>query len=486
MHLFMATLSTETNTFSPVPTGLRGYSDFYFRHGTATNEPPNLMTEALHVWRSHGEALNWKITESIAAIAEPAGKTTKAAYQELKEEILRDIKAAGSVDIVLLQLHGAMISEDCDDCEADLTAAVRAICPQATVGVALDCHCHLTEDLLSVADIVICFKEYPHDDASHRAEELFDLAVRARKGEITPVMALFDCRMVSLFLTKHGAMRDYVALMKSTEKEAGILSVSLGHGFPWADIPETGARVLVVADGDVSLAKTTAEQLGRTFFDLRHQLVPHYPDLQEGLDQALASSHIPVVLADMSDNSGAGAPGDATHVLREVTARGLTNFASGLYWDPMSVRQCEDAGEGARIQLRLGGKTEPASGQPLDVVGRIKRIVSGLGQHLGAGLEPLGTMVWLQLPGDVDLVINDLRTQVYHPEAFEQLGIRLADKRLIIVKSLFHFYGPFSAIASEIIFCATPGRVNPNTGLIPFTRRDMNFWPRVDNPFAHI
>ncbi|RWF05577.1 MAG: M81 family peptidase [Mesorhizobium sp.] len=480
----MATLSTETNTFSPVPTGLRNYEDYFLRHGTATQDPPNLMTEALHVWRSRGAARDWTITESLSAIAEPAGRTTRAAYAALKEEILRDLRAACPVDIVLLQLHGAMAAEGCDDCEADVVAAVRAICPEAIIGVALDCHCHLTDALLSQADLVICFKEYPHDDASARAEELFDLALRAHDGEISPVMALFDCRMVSLFLTKQGAMLDFVAKMKATEMEPGILSVSLGHGFPWADLPDAGARMLVVADSDMALARGTAVRLGRAFFDLRHHLVPNYPDLQTGLDRARAALSGPVVLADMSDNPGGGAPGDAVHVLRELLAQGVTNVASGLYWDPMAVRQCENAGEGAEIQLRLGGKTEPASGQPLDISGRIMRIISGLGQHLGAGLEPLGTMVWLKMPGDIDLVINDLRTQVYHPEAFEQLGVRLAKKRLIVVKSLFHFYGPFSAIASEIIFCATPGRVNPNTGLIPFTRRDMNFWPRIGDPFA--
>ncbi|MER9338332.1 M81 family metallopeptidase [Mesorhizobium sp. M0293] len=480
----MATLSTETNTFSPVPTGLRNYEDYYLRHGTATRDPPNLMTEALHVWRARGEALDWKITESLSAIAEPAGLTTRAAYAALKDEIVRDLKAAGPVDVVLLQLHGAMVAQGCDDCEADVVAAVRVICPDATIGVALDCHCHLTEPLIATADLVVCFKEYPHDDASERAEELFELARRSQRGEVTPVMALFDCRMVSLFLTKQGPMVDFVAKMKATEKEPGVLSVSLGHGFPWADLPETGARMLVVADSDKALAEETANRLGGAFFDLRHQLVPEYPDLQAGLDRALAASSGPVVLADMSDNSGAGAPGDAVHVLRELLARGVTNVASGLYWDPMTVRQCKDAGEGADIQVRLGGKTEPASGQPLDVSGRIMRIIPGLGQHLGAGLEPLGTMVWLKMPGDIDVVVNDLRTQVYHPEAFEQLGIRLAGKRLVVVKSLFHFFGPFSVIASEVVFCATPGRVNPYTGLIPFTRRDMNFWPRVDDPFA--
>ncbi|MER9801249.1 M81 family metallopeptidase [Mesorhizobium sp. M0142] len=222
---------------------MRNYDDYYLRHGTATQDPPNLMTEeALHVWRTRGEALGWTITESLSAIAEPAGLTTRAAYAALKDEIVRDFKAARPVDIVLLQLHGAMVAQGCDDLEADVVAAVRAIAPDAIIGVALDCHCHLTEALLSKADLVICFKEYPHDDASDRAEELFELARRTHGREITPVVALFDCRMVSLFLTKQGAMMDFVARMKATETEPGVLSVSLGHGFPWADLPDTGAR----------------------------------------------------------------------------------------------------------------------------------------------------------------------------------------------------------------------------------------------------
>lgn len=484
MHLFMATLSTETNTFSPIRTGLRDYEAFYMRHGTATSEPPNLMTEALHVWRQRAESLGGRVTESLAAIAEPAGLTTRAAYAALKGEILDDLQAAGQVDLVLLQLHGAMVAEGCDDCEADITAEVRRLCPDAVIGIALDCHCHLTDALLEVADLVICFKEYPHDDATARAEELFDLALATRRGEIAPVMGLFDCRMISLFLTKAAPMAGFVQEMKDTEAQAGILSVSLGHGFPWADLPETGARMLVVADGDQGLAQTTAERLGRHFYDLRNEIVPHYPDLSTGLDRALSAGAGPVVLADMSDNPGAGAPGDSSFVLREILDRGLGQVASGFYFDPMAVQYCQDAGEGAEITLRLGGKTEPASGMPVDVTGRIMRIAEGLGQHLGAGLEPLGTMVWLRLPGEVDLLINNLRTQVYHPEAFEQMGIRLAEKRLVVVKSLFHFYGPFAQISPHVIFCATPGRVNPDTSAIPFTRRTKDFWPVVDDPFG--
>ena len=483
MHLFMAALSTETNTFSPIPTGLSAYEAFYLRHGTATDDPPNLMTEALHVWRRRATELGWSVTESLTAIAEPAGKTTRAARKALMDEILDDLQTAGDPEIILLQLHGAMVADDEEDCEGALSEAIRAVCPNAIIGVALDLHCHLTDRLLRAADLVIAFKEYPHDDAADRAEELFDLARRTQSGEITPKMALFDCRMVALYLTKVSPMQDFVAELKATEAKDGILSVTLGHGFPWADLPETGARMLVIADGDQEVAEHTAEELGQRFYDLRQQIVPSYPGLDEALNQASGIAEYPVVLADMSDNSGAGAPGDSTHVLRALLDRGLTNVASGLYWDPVAVDFCVQAGEGAQLRLRLGGKVEPASGMPVDVEGVVTRIATGLTQRLGSSHEPLGQMVWFELDGGISLVLNDLRTQVYHPEAFTQLGIDLSNKHLIVVKSLFHFYSPFSEIASEVIFCATPGRVNPDTTGIPFTRRDLNYWPRIGNAF---
>lgn len=451
MKLFMATLSTETNTFSPMPTAMSGFEEFYLRHGTATQDPPNLMTEALHVWRRRADALGWQITESLAAIAEPAGPTVAATYDALCGEILSDLRRTGGADVILLQLHGAMVAEHVEDCEGDILEAIRTQCPDAIIGVSLDLHCHLTEAMLAAADLTVTFKEYPHDDATARAEELFDLALRMTRREINPVSRVFDCRMLGLYLTKAGEMQSVVREMQALEAEPGILSVSLAHGFPWADVADVGTRVLVTADGDATLAAQTAERFGRAFFARRRALCTDYPDLGAALEMAASVPAGPVVLADMGDNSGAGAPGDATFALREVLERKITNVAAGLFWDPVVVRICSDAGEGAELSLRLGGKVGPDSGDPLDIKARVMRVASGLGQHLGEGLEPMGTLVWLRLSGETDLLVNDLRTQVYHPEAFEQMGVALAAKRLVLVKSTFHFYAPFRAIASEVI-----------------------------------
>lgn len=483
MRLFIATLSTETNTFSPMPTGISGFREYFLRHGTATQESPNLMTEALHVWRGRAEQLGWDVIESLAAISEPAGPTTAKCYQALRDEILTDLQETGGVDIVLLQLHGAMVAEDCDDCEGDILQHVRSICPDAVIGLALDQHCHLTQKMMENSDLIVCFKEYPHDDASPRAEELFRLAHRTVLGEIRPVMRDFDCRMINLYLTKTGKMRDFVRHMSNLEKQPGVLSVSLAHGFPWADVSDVGTRTLVIADDNPLLAQKTAETLGRHLFDLRHEVTRTFSTLEEALEEAEVCEKGPIVLADMGDNSGGGAPGDSTFVLHALLKRNMSRVATGIYWDPIAVRICEDAGKGTSVRLRLGGKTGPDSGDPVDLEARIMNIQSGLGQHLGKGLEPLGTVVWLRTSNEIDILVNDLRTQVYHPEAFEQLGIELATKSVIVVKSLFHFYGPFEKIASRVILMATPGGTSPEFTGLPLTKRQQDYWPRVEDPF---
>ncbi len=483
MRLFIATLSTETNTFCPMPTAMSGFEEYFLRHGDATREAPNLMTEALHVWRARAEELGWDVVESLAAIAEPAGRTTAACYAALRNEIVTDLQEAGGADIILLQLHGAMVAEGEDDCEGDLLAGLREICPEATIGVSLDLHCHLTRKMMDASDLIICFKEYPHDDASDRAEELFELARRTSAGEIRPVMRDADCGMVNLYLTKTGAMRVFVDEMTALEGTPGILSVSLVHGFPWADIDTVGARTLVVTDGDPDLAARTAERLAEDFFAQRHEVTVELTALGAALDAAAASDEVPVVLADMGDNSGAGAPGDSTFMLRAIIGRSLSRVATGIYWDPVAVRICQDAGIGTDLDLRLGGKVGPESGDPVDLRARVMNIAEGIGQHLGKGLEPLGTVVWLRTGDAVDILINDLRTQVYHPEAFEQLGIDLSEKSLITVKSLFHFFGPFQAIAPRIIQVATPGGTSPDFRDMAYSKRGSDYWPRTETPF---
>lgn len=485
MKVFIASLSTETNSFSPLPTGRLSFEEGSIAHGDATRGPIEYWSAPLHIWRSRAEGLGFDVVESLTAHAQPAGTTVREVYESFRDEIVADLKAALPVDIVLLSLHGAMMADGYEDCEGDLIAHCRSVVGAETVLAGLlDPHCHLTEEMLSAANLLVAYKEYPHVDIPERAEDLFVLAVDAAEGKTRPIMRDFDCRMICAMHTPYEPMRSFVDAMKAREREEpGILSLSIAHGFPWGDHPRSGARALAISNGDAALAERVAAELGKDLFSKRHAIMRSYPGIEEALDRAQAAPSGPIVLADVSDNAGGGAPSDATFLLEAMLERGIKNVATGIYWDPIAVRICREAGEGATLDLRLGGKCGPMSGRPLDVTATVKKLQSRLVQHFGKLSAPLGEMVWLEIDG-VDVVVNDTRTQTFHPEAFEGLGIDLSARKIVCVKSSQHFYAGFAPIAAEVIHVATPGSITPDYANIPFKRRAGNYWPKVEDPFV--
>lgn len=485
MKVFIAGLATETNTFSPIPTGMISYEEGQIAHGTATQKAPIGFGAPLHVWRKRAEARGWSVVESLAAFAQPAGPTVRSVYETFVDEILRDLEAAMPVDIVLLTMHGAMVAEGYDDCEGDLMARCRKIVgPNAIIGLEIDPHCHLTPLMMDTANLIVAYKEYPHIDIPDRAEDLFELAAHAALGKTRPVMAAYDCRMMAMYFTPTEPMRAFTDDMIAEEGSGGVLSLSLCHGFPWGDTAETGTKMLAITDGDPNLAALRARAYGERLWSLRNELRINFPTIQEAFDRAAArKADKPIVLGDFADNAGGGAPGDSTFVLQEVLRRGLKDVALGMFWDPITVRQCIEAGEGARLTLRIGGKMGPASGDPVDLTVRVRAIRKGLKQMFGEIAIPMGTAVLLEADG-VYLLVNDLRSQLFDPSGFTQLGLDLTKMKIIVVKSSNHFYDRFAVIADVVWHMKTPGAITPEFETIPYTKRDGNYWPRVENPFT--
>jgi microcystin degradation protein MlrC len=329
----------------------------------------------------------------------------------------------------------------------------------------------------------VLYKEYPHTDIEERAAELFQIIVNAASGRVHPVMAMFDCRMIGSFRTQEAPLRGFVDRMKSLEGRDGILSISFAHGFPWGDVASVGAKMLVAADGDRTKAAQMAEALGREIYEMRDALAPRFLSIDEALDAALSSSDVPVVLADVADNAGGGAPGDSTFILKRILERGIRDVVSALHWDPIAVRFCREAGEDATLDLRIGGKTGPVSGLPLDLRVRVRRLAAGITQRFGAIPLPIGDAAWITADG-VDIVLNTRRTQVFHPECMTALGIDLAHYRCVAVKSTNHFYAGFAPIAADVLFVDTPGALQRRFEQIPYTKLMRTYWPRVHDPLS--
>jgi microcystin degradation protein MlrC len=478
MRVFTGTLATETNTFAPMPTGITAFKERgYYPAGTHPDHM-SLFAGPLFVARQRAAQYGWTLVEGMVASANPGGLVTRAAYETLRDELLADLRGALPVDIVLLGLHGAMVADGYDDCEGDLLARVRELAgPRVVVGAELDPHAHVSELMVRSADVLIAFKEYPHIDVRERAEELVTLCQRRALGEIAFAPALVDCEMVVPVHTTRDPGRALVKRMQALEGRDGILSVSLIQGFATGDVPDMGTKVLVYADGDAGKAHVLARQLADEVIALRDELMVRYLDVDTALDRALAAAGGPIVLADRSDNPGSGASGDSTFILQRLLERGITNAALGPLWDPVAVRIAFDAGVGARIALRLGGKTGPLSGDPVDADCIVRALIPDMMQASQAGTpSPLGDCALLGI-GGVDVVVNAVRTQALDSGLFAQLGCDPRAKTIIVVKSAQHFHASFAKIAREILYVGAPGSADPNWANLPYRKIRQPKWP---------
>jgi microcystin degradation protein MlrC len=483
VKVFIACLGTETNTFSNMPTGLINFQETMLYHGDATRDSTALFAMPLIIWREKAEAVGAEVVESLAAFAQPAGPTMRTVYEDFRSEILTDLATAMPVDLVLLCLHGAMVADGYDDCEGDLTQRVRQIVgPDTVIGVELDLHCSITQTLTDHADVIITFKEYPHIDPPDRAHELFDICWQTLQGEVKPVMNLHDLQMISMWRTPVEPAASIVREMHELETRDTVLSVSHAHGFPWGDVPDASAKLLVVTDNDIETGRKIASDLAETIWSLRDETHPTGLSIDEAFDTALASESGPIIMADHADNAGVGAPSDSTYILQAILDKNVENVASGFYWDPVAVRFCVEAGEGTEFTLRIGGKVGKGSGQPVDLPITVRKIVSNAEQSFGQAKQTMGCGVWVSAANNLDIFLNSIRTQTFHPDAFEQFGLKISDKKIVVVKSTQHFYAGFAPIAESVLYVSAPGSINMNFSEIGFKKFTDPYWPKVADP----
>jgi microcystin degradation protein MlrC len=484
MRIFFGGIATETNTFSPISTGIDAYKTCFMARAGEHGEGPNLFTAPLWALteRKREGRHDWQIVQGLCAFAMPGDRTTRAAYESMRDEMLADLAAAMPVDLVILGLHGAMIAEGYDDCEGDMLQRVREIVgPDVVIGAELDLHCIFTKAMVRDSNILVAFKEYPHTDIMERAFELVDLCVAAVHRKIRPTTAVFDCHMIDQMHTTREPMKSIVAHAKALEKLPGVLSVSIGHGFPWGDVPENGAKVWVVTDNDPALASRLAEKLGHMVFAARGQTTDDHPPMEAALAEALGVTSGPVVIADTADNPGAGAAGDSTFLLHALIERRIGNAIIGPLWDPVATQFCFAAGKGAVLKLRIGGKVGPDSGVPVDAVINVEGLARDAHMRFGGLPTPMGdaALVSIAIDGDapIRVVLNTLRTQAYGTEVFTQFGVDLASYRLIIVKSMQHFHAAFAPLAKTVIYMGSPGTASREFRSLSYRNMPRPMWP---------
>lgn len=482
MRLFFGGILTETNTFSPIPVGLENFTERGLLRGNEVLDPVRGSDMAIYA-----RALGLDVVGGLYCEAHPGAAVRRDAYEALRDELLERLHAAGPVDIVALNMHGGMVAQGYDDCEGDLIRRIRAIVgPGVVIGCELDPHSHLSPAMHDNA-ILMCYRENPHIDISLRGRELVDLLLRTARREVQPVTSVFNCRMADVFQTQREPMKGFVARMRAMEGCDGVLSISIVHGFRRADIPLLGTQVIVITDDNASRGAELAERLGRELFEMRGQCADPTQPMDEAVATALAwdaATLGPLVLAEMADNPGGGSPGDATYVLKALIDAGIDRIAAGVFIDPLAVRCAIDAGLGARLTMRVGGKACPLSGPPLDLEVTVTAIDPAAKIVIGGDtIVPMGRAVALRFANG-ELLLAENRNQTYGPSIFADLGIDLRCQRVILVKSAQHFKAHFADITQHSLTLDSPGVCVADVTKLPFKRLTRPLWPWDENPWS--
>jgi microcystin degradation protein MlrC len=484
MRLFLAMMSHETNTFSTIPTDRAQFEARDLRYGGEIVETYRGTGTCLGGMIDAAERRGAQLVPSVAASASPAGLVTRDIYEHVKSRMLADLAASGRLDGVLLDLHGAMVPEGLDDGEGDLIAAVRrAVGPDVPIAVTLDFHTNLTRAMVEGADLLHGYKTYPHVDMAERGVEATDRLADVIARRIRPTAAFRKPPLlppIGSQGTARGPMRRLYDLADEMEKDPAVVSVSVFAGFPYADIPDAGLGVYVVTNDDRARAEELAEALARAAWEHRREFVHSALPVPDAVARALAAEGRPIVLADMADNTGGGAAGDGTEILRELLRVRARSAVVACLWDPAAVAACVKAGVGSRVTLDVGGKVDDRHGAPVTVTGTVRTLSDGRFVHKGPMMRGLPGRLGATAVLDVDdirIILISQRWQTLDPEMIRFTGIDPLEAKILVVKSTIHYRAAFEPIAREIIEVDAPGLSSSNLARFAFKRVRRPIYP---------
>src|ERR1700736_3715770 len=376
----------ETNTFAPTKAT---YDDFVhgggwpsMAHGADVLKVMRGINAGLAGFVEAAEANGWELIPTISCGASPSAHVTRDAFERIVKEMVDGIAAAGPLDAVYLDLHGAMVTEHLDDGEGEILTRVRKVIGKdLPLVVSLDLHANVTPQMVEHADALIAYRTYPHvdmADTGRAAARHLELLLRTKHRFAKAFRQLPFLVPISWQCTNDQPTKGIYQELAALESDA-VPTLSFAPGFPAADFPHCGPSVFAYGRTQAD-ADAAADQL--TQFIIRHEGDfdgrIYTPD--EGVRHAMelaARATRPIIIADTQDNPGAGGDSDTTGMLRALVRNNATNAAIGVICDPQSARAAHAAGVGATVTLALGGKSGIAGDAPYKETFFVEKLSNG-------------------------------------------------------------------------------------------------------------
>ncbi|GLS36965.1 microcystinase C [Mesorhizobium tianshanense] len=460
----------ETNTFAPFGAS---YEDFVRADGYPAMTKGAAILDVfpplgLPISGFIGAArATYDLVPLVWAAAEPCNVVADEAYERIAEAICQGIAGAGELDAIYLDLHGAMVVESFEDGEGELLRRVRTLVGlELPVIISLDMHANVTDAMVELSDGMTIYRTYPHIDMVETGQRAFDL-LKQRIGHRKP---LFKAMRKPPFLIPLAAQCTDFEPCKSLFSglpngvESSVFSVDIALGFPPSDIRECGPAVIAYGANYAAVTAAADAQFQRFLAAEIHFEMPML-GASEAVSRAISSGRKGelIVLADVQDNPGAGATSDTIGLLKAMVEGGMRDSALGLLWDPEAAKAAHNAGLGAEIDVRLGGRYGYDAG-PFCVKVRVEALSDGVftcrdpfNGDVPVDVGPMARLRILDANSDVQVAVASTRFQCLYQDLLRAVAIEPKEQSVVALKSTIHFRSDFGPIAKEIIMVESPG-----------------------------
>jgi len=485
MRIALIHVAQETNDFNPVTTTLDDYRAFGIGEGDDILEKAgegSPVSGYLDVVRAAGRDV--ETVPIIRAFAVAGGRITRDAFDFFAERIRAGLTAAGPLDGVMLQVHGACAAEHLDDVEGAQAELCRSIVgPEVPIVAAIDHHANITNRMIASCDAIVGHRTQPHDqyDTGRIGAEVL---LRIVEDGARPVMTWRKIPLLShqeQFLTSKGPMKAWFDRARAMEDDPRVLQASNYPMQPWLDVDEGGWSTIVVTDNDPALAETLADELADLAWSMRADFQEREAlSVDDAVRMADAAEKGIVVLSDTGDTVFGGAAGDSNLILESMLRLGTKSPALMPLISSGAVARLAGAGEGAQVTLPLGGDSAPEFFTPLEVTGTVRRIADGSSVTVDSyDQQPtidMGRVVVFDV-GPVTLLISEKRGVAGNlPDVYTAFGIDPADYRIAVLKTASNFQF-FASLTSQIIRADTRGPGQSDVAGLPWKRIPRPVYP---------
>ena len=482
MRVALLGIVHESNTFVIDPTTLNKFkesrllfeNDIILQYKNSFHELGG-MIEVL-------EMNEIEIVPILYAEATPGGKVTKDAFEFLLQEAIIRIKQQLPLDGCLVVPHGAGVCEAYDDMDGFWLSQLRATVGDTIpiIGT-LDPHANVSQLMIHSTDALVAYKTNPHIDQRDAGKEAASMMVDLLFGKIKPVQIFSSLPLIISIEQQFSGENPYKYLLQlSAEicKLDGILSASILLGFPYADVYEMGASLIVISNGDRDIGNVAIKKIENYMISNKGLFVGTKHEIASLINK-VNTIEKPVLLLDMGDNVGGGAPGNSIYLLNQLEDAGIKNTFICIY-DSVCVATLMDVEIGASVEINFGESHEKVEAKKRQVT----LVWKGHGKfdehkprHGGQIHFDMGNIAIVKTNNQDVVMLTSLRIAPYSLVQLTAFNIDPASFNAIVAKGVNAPIAAYADVCKNVIQMNTPGVTQADVTQLNYKKRRVPLFP---------